>query len=206
MQNILLRTLQILIIWLAVLLVGFAGLSLWQRTHPPTPRTTTTGAALIGGPFQLIDEEGRVVSDETFKGKWMMVYFGYTFCPDACPTALSDMAAALDKLGDDASHVAALLITVDPERDTQTVLHDYVKSFDPRIHGLTGSLDAVDGAAKAYRAYYQRHEAGPDGRYAVDHSSIIYVMGPDGKFVTNFSHETGGDRMAEVMHDLITHS
>src|SRR3990170_3647439 len=122
-----------------------------------------SGEALIGGPFELVDQNGNQVTDQNFKGRLMLIYFGFTFCPDACPTALGVMRAALDKLDVAAGRVAPILITVDPDRDTPEVLKDYVSNFHPRMMGLTGTKEQIAQAAKAYRVFYQKAPgAAPD--------------------------------------------
>jgi protein SCO1/2 len=156
----------------------------------------------IGGPFKLVDGDGKTVTDADFRGKWMMVYFGYTHCPDACPTALQDMANALDDLGPQKKDVAALFITIDPERDTPAVMKDYVAAFDAGIVPLSGSVEAVGAAARAYRVYYAKHPT-KDGGYDMDHSSIIYLMDPQGRFVANFTHETPPDQIAAKLKTLV---
>ena len=159
-------------------------------------------AVAIGGPFRLVDGDGRAVTDAQFRGRWMMVYFGYTHCPDACPTALQDMANALDALGAKKKDVAAVFITIDPERDTPAVMKDYVAAFDSGIVPLTGTPEAVAQAAREYRVYYGKHPTA-DGGYDMDHSSIIYVMDPRGRFVTNFTHETPPEQMAAKLRTLV---
>lgn len=160
-------------------------------------------ASQVGGPFRLRAADGRDVTDAEFRGRWMLVYFGYTHCPDACPTALQDMANALDSLGPEAKRkVAVLFITVDPERDTPAVMRDYVTAFDAPITGLSGTPEQVAAAAKAYRVYYAKHpKAG--GEYDMDHSSVIYVMDPRGRFAANFTHETAPDAMAAKLRALM---
>ena len=157
----------------------------------------------IGGPFRLRAADGREVNDAEFRGRWMLVYFGYTHCPDACPTALQDMANALDGMEPEAKRkVAILFVTVDPERDTPEVMRDYVTAFDAPITGLSGTAEQVAAAAKAYRVYYAKHpKAG--GEYDMDHSSIIYVMDPRGRFATNFTHETPPDAIAAKLRALM---
>src|SRR5205814_4536839 len=155
-------------------------------------RETPKGAAgtalanMIGGPFQLIDQNGKPVSDADLKGKWQLVFFGYTHCPDACPTALNEIALALDRLGARRGEVEVVFITVDPERDTPEVLKSYVASFDAPIIALTGAPDAVAQAARAYRVFYAKHPL-PDGGYDMDHSAVIYVMNPEGRFTATFT-------------------
>ena len=156
----------------------------------------------IGGPFTLVDGAGATVHDTAFRGRWMLVYFGYTHCPDACPTALNDMANALDLLGPQRREVAPLFITVDPERDTPAVMRDYVAAFSFQIVGLTGSTAQVADAEKEYRVYAAKHPT-KDGDYDMDHSSIIYLMNPQGKFVAIFSNGTSPQEIAERLRKLV---
>jgi cytochrome oxidase Cu insertion factor (SCO1/SenC/PrrC family) len=159
----------------------------------------------IGGPFTLETSDGRAITEKTYRDKWQLVYFGYTLCPDACPTALNEIAGALEKLGPLADKVQPLFITVDPARDTPKVMGEYVKAFDPRIVGLTGTPDQIAAAARAYRVYYAKvaDKDAPDG-YLMDHSSVIYVMRPgDGRFVATFTHETTADQMAQRLKKFI---
>jgi protein SCO1/2 len=138
----------------------------------------------VGGPFTLVDGNGHAVTDRDFRGRYLLVYFGYTFCPDVCPTTLNEVAGALDALGPKADRLQALFITVDPQRDTPSVVRDYAASFSPRIKGLTGSPEQIAKVAEEYRVYYapQRSEGAADA-YTVDHSSILYLMDPDGHFI-----------------------
>jgi protein SCO1/2 len=162
------------------------------------------GMPTIGGPFQLVDQDGRAVTEATYRGKWLLVYFGYTHCPDACPTALNDMANAIDLLGPRGGSVQALFITIDPERDTASTLKDYVAAFGPQVAGLTGTPEQIQRAAKAYRVYYAKHPGGAEGEYDMDHSSVIYVMGPDGRFVGNFTHESDPKQIADRLKSLMS--
>jgi len=162
-------------------------------------------AVAIGGPYRLQASDGTAITEKTYRGKWQLVYFGYTLCPDACPTALNEIAGALQQLGPLADKVQPLFITVDPARDTPKVLGEYVKAFDPRIVGLTGTPDEIAAAARAYRVYYAKvaDKDAPEG-YLMDHSSVIYVMRPgDGRFVATFTNETTADQMAERLKKLI---
>jgi protein SCO1/2 len=161
------------------------------------------GTLQIGGPFELVDGAGRTVTDRDFRGRWMLVYFGYTNCPDACPTALGDMAAALDRLGEARSRVVPIFITVDPEHDTPEVMKSYTAAFSPDLVGLTGTTDQIHQARRGYRVYAGRHP-GTDGGYTVDHSSIIYLMDPKGRFVTNFTQQNGPDEIAQRLKELIS--
>jgi protein SCO1/2 len=170
-----------------------------------TPRGAggTVLASAIGGPFQLTDQNGKTVTDADLKGKWSLIYFGYTHCPDACPTALNDISIALEELGAKRGEVRPVFITVDPERDTSEALKSYVTSFDAPILALTGTPDQVAQAAKAYRVYYAKHpESGGD--YSMDHSSVIYVMDPQGRFTASFTHESSPEQIAERLKKLLT--
>ncbi|MBI1777759.1 MAG: SCO family protein [Proteobacteria bacterium] len=164
----------------------------------------STAVATIGGPFQLTDQDGRPVSEASYRGKWLLIYFGYTHCPDACPTALNDMAEAIDRLGGKRPKVQALFVTVDPERDTPAVLKDYVAAFGDAVVGLTGTPDQIQRAARAYRVYYAKHAGASPGEYDMDHSSVIYVMDPQGRFVTNFTHESPPELIAQRLNALIS--
>ncbi len=170
----------------------------------PTAGMRSVGQALVGGPFTLTDQNGKRVTEQDFRGKFMLIYFGFTYCPDVCPTALQVMAAALDKLGPKGERITPVLISVDPERDTPTQLAQYVKSFHPRLVGLTGSPQEVEAVAKAYRVYFKK-VADPKSTagYTMDHSSIVYVMGPDGQYRAHFTHATSPDVMAERLARLL---
>ncbi|MGB5950691.1 MAG: SCO family protein [Parvibaculum sp.] len=169
----------------------------------------TSGEAKVGGPFTLVDQTGKTVTDADFRGKYMLIYFGFTFCPDVCPTELQMMSGALEKLGDKAANVQPIFITVDPERDTPELLSKYVRQFDPRLIGLTGSTEQIAAVAKEYRVYYGKvKEEAEDGQshaddYTVDHSSIVYLMGPDGKFLTFFPPGTSPEQMAEKIASFL---
>jgi len=170
----------------------------------PGATLKTMGQALVGGPFTLTDHTGRRVTDQDFRGRFMIVFFGFTFCPDVCPTALQVMAAALDKIGSKAEQITPVLITVDPERDTPEQMAMYVKSFHPRLVGLTGSPEEIAAVAKAYRAYFKRvPDPKSSGGYTMDHSAIIYVMGPDGAFRTHFTYTVDANAMAERLTKLL---
>ena len=170
----------------------------------PAATVKTMGQALVGGPFTLTDHTGRRVTDQDFRGRVMMVFFGFTFCPDVCPTALQVMAAALDKIGSKAEQITPVLITVDPERDTPEQMAMYVKSFHPRLVGLTGSPEEIAAVAKAYRVYFKRvADPKSSGGYTMDHSAIIYVMGPDGAFRTHFTYTADANAMAERLTRLL---
>ncbi len=174
----------------------------WPGQAPRLP------SIAIGGPFSLETSDGRTVTDQTYRDKWQLIYFGYTLCPDACPTALNDIVSAMQELGPLAAQVQPIFITIDPERDTPKVMGEYVKAFDDRIVGLTGSPKQIAAAARAFRVYYAKaaDKDAPDG-YLMDHSSVIYVMHPgDFRFVATFTHETSPDQMAERLRKFISNS
>ena len=183
------------------------------------PQDTTprgVGTPLIGGPFTLVDHTGKTVSDTVFRGRLMLVFFGYTFCPDVCPTNIQAISNAMDLLGEQADMVQPLFVTIDPERDTKEVMADYVGNFHPRLVGLTGTSDQIAAAAKAYRIYYSKYHPPPaslsgeqdagdnkagedeeESDYLMNHSSATYLMGRDGKFISHFGHGTDSEAIAE---------
>src|SRR5437763_9226576 len=163
----------------------------------------TALASAIGGPFHLVDQNRKPVSDADLKGKWQLVFVGYTHCPDACPTALNEIALALDQLGEKRGEIEIVFITVDPERDTPEVMKSYVQSFDAPIIALTGSPDAVAQAAKAYRVFYAKHPRA-DGDYDMDHSAVIYVMNPEGRFTATFTPDSSADAIVQRLQKLIS--
>jgi cytochrome oxidase Cu insertion factor (SCO1/SenC/PrrC family) len=166
--------------------------------------TTTSGKALIGGPFTLTDQYGKKVTDADYRGRYMLVFFGFTNCPDICPAGLQLISAALDKLGDKAAKVVPIFISVDPARDTPEKLAAYAKNFDDRLVALTGTPEEVAAVAKAYRVFYEKtpNEATP-ADYGMNHTSIIYLMGPDGEYAAHFTPMTSVDQMAEQLGKLL---
>jgi protein SCO1/2 len=191
------RTPQALIPYAAMIAAVIAGL-LWHAGDQigGLGRAVESGTAQIGGPYTLIDQDGKTRTDTDFHGRFVLLYFGYSFCPDVCPTTLAEMGAALDKLGAKRDRVVPLFITIDPERDTPAVLKGYMKSFGPDFIGLTGSTKAIAQAARLYHVYIKKHPL-PGGNYSMDHSGVIYLMGPDGKFVTYYEDEIGPDKLAD---------
>ena len=159
-------------------------------------------AAAIGGPFRLVDQNDKPFTDANLKGKWQLVFFGYTHCPDVCPTTLNDLSLALDQLGDKKSQVGIVFISVDPERDTPAVLKSYIESFGGPVEALTGPPDAVAQAAKDYKVYYAKH-ARSDGGYDMDHSALIYIMDPQGRFTATFTPDDQPEKMAERLKKLL---
>ena len=164
----------------------------------------SSGAALIGGPFSLVGADGKPVTDRDFRGRYMLIFFGFTHCPDICPAELQVIAQALEQLGDKAKTVVPIFITLDPERDTPEAMANYVKSFGPNFVGLTGSPEAIAAAAKAYRVAYSKVEnkASADD-YSVDHSALAYLIDPEGRYVTHFSYGLSADQMAEKLEKLL---
>jgi cytochrome oxidase Cu insertion factor (SCO1/SenC/PrrC family) len=169
-----------------------------QRSAAETMDILMWNREPVGGPFALTDQAGKVRSDADFRGKLMLVYFGFTYCPDVCPTDLQAIGLTLDKLGRDADQVQPIFITVDPERDTASHLADYVALFHPRLLGLTGSADAIRKAADAYKVYYARVPL-KDADYTVDHTAYIYLMDRDGSYLGFFPPGTSADRMVEII-------
>jgi cytochrome oxidase Cu insertion factor (SCO1/SenC/PrrC family) len=197
------RNKQALIPYLLLVLV-LAGGILWHESRmlPGLGRTITTGTADVGGPFRLVDQAGKTVTDQDFRGRYMLIYFGYSFCPDVCPTTLGVMAEALSKLGADGARVTPVFITIDPERDTPKVLADYVKAFGPQFVGLTGSPAAIKDVEKKYRVYAVKRPL-PKGGYGMDHSSVIYLMSPNGKMVTFYDEAISPDDLAKDLRQKI---
>ncbi|NKE47971.1 SCO family protein [Roseomonas frigidaquae] len=151
----------------------------------------------LGGPFSLVDQTGRAVTEADFAGRTLLVYFGFTYCPDVCPTELGTIAAAIDELGEQGAQVTPVLITIDPERDTPEALADYVSRFHPRMVGLTGTAEQIAAAARAYRVFYAKVERPEMSAYLMDHSSFIYLVGPDGKVRTLFRPESTPEAIAQ---------
>ena len=157
-----------------------------------------SGQVAIGGPFELVDHNGRTVTEKDFAGRLLLVYFGFTHCPDICPTGLQTIAIAMDQLGAAADKVQPVLITVDPERDTPAVMKDYVQAFHERLIGLTGSPEQVAKVAREYRVYYQKVVLKDSSLgYSVDHSGFIYLMDGQGKYLAHFRHDATPEQMAE---------
>ena len=172
--------------------------TLWRESDRPPIELTekgVSGAALVGGPFELTDQHGNRVSDRDFRGRFMLVYFGYSFCPDVCPTDLAAMGAALDRLGAESEAVQPIFITIDPERDTVQRLADYAPLFHPRLIALTGTPEEIRRAASAYRVYFEKAGEGRD--YLMNHSGIIYLMDRDGSFITHFPQGTPAEDIAD---------
>jgi protein SCO1/2 len=160
------------------------------------------GRGPIGGPFSLIDQTGKLRSDREFRGKLMVVYFGYTYCPDVCPADLQAITLALDRLGALAANAQPIFITVDPERDNK-VLAEYVSAFHPSLIGLTGPPDEIRKVANSYKAFYTKVKDGRTGEYTIDHAGVIYLMGRDGEYLGFMPPQTAPDRLTEVLRTYL---
>jgi protein SCO1/2 len=162
------------------------------------------GTVRIGGAFELEAPDGSRVTESTYRGRWLLVFFGYTFCPDVCPMTMTLVAEALEALDDDASRVQPIFITVDPTRDTRDVMGEFVGAFDPRIVGLTGTPDAIEAVADAYGVYVRANRSGDaDELYTMDHSTYLYLMDPEGAFVRGLGHSESGESIAAIVRDAI---
>jgi protein SCO1/2 len=188
----------------ALVLLLAAGIGGYAYMSRALHRPLGSGVALVGGPFSLVDQDGRRVSEKSFLGKYMLVFFGYTYCPDVCPTELQVMTAALDQMGPAADRIQPVFVSIDPARDTPEVLKAYVANFGPRLMGLTGTDAEVAGIAKAYRVYYAKAANSASATdYLMDHSSIIYLMGPDGRFVKHMPYTTDAPKLAAELQETL---
>ena len=172
------------------------------RTEPPPAVAEGQGRVAIGGPFVLVNQDGKPVSDKDFAGRYTLVFFGYTHCPDVCPTSLSTIAAARAAMPAGVrDEVTPVFITVDPERDTVPVMRDYVGAFGAGVVGLTGTRAQTDAAAAAYRVYHSRAGEGDD--YLVDHSGFIYLMGPDGGYIRHFGFNAPPEEIVRAVEEAV---
>lgn len=201
---------RILLIVLLGLVLAGGGFALWRSVLPEnivSRQGGGSGSALIGGPFTLTDQTGAPRSEADLKGHYSLIYFGYTYCPDICPTSLSAITQGLDLLAETdpakAAAVVPIFITIDPERDTAEALAGYAEHFHPRLMALTGTPEEVAVAAKAYRIYYQKVQEPDASDYLMDHSSIIYLMGPDGNYLSHFTHASTADDIAKGLSEQV---
>ena len=187
------------------LVAAFLLLPQVRERMSPLPESSVSGKALIGGPFTLVDGTGKHITEQDYRGRYTLVFFGFTSCPDVCPAGLQLMSAALEKIGSKADRITPLFITLDPERDTPAKVASYVKNFNPRIVGLSGTPDDIAKVAKAYRVYYQKvpTAGGAPGDYSLDHSSIIYLMDPNGEYVTHFTPTTTVDQLTAKLDKIL---
>ncbi|MBV8061732.1 MAG: SCO family protein [Alphaproteobacteria bacterium] len=207
------RALQTLIVVaLGILMAGF--LVVWQAgkdrarvadlqrqaAQVTTQTAVPPGTGAIGGSFSLTNQDGTPVTDAAYKGKLLLVYFGYTYCPDLCPTGLQSISKALDHMqAEEVAKVQPLFITIDPARDTPQKLKEYISSFHPAVAGLTGTAQQIADVAKKYQVYYARGEQVDEHDYVMDHSSLIYLMGTDGQLVQTFSEEADPDHIIQAL-------
>lgn len=178
----------------------FGAVAFTQLRQAPGP---SVSAVDIGGPFQLVDTAGRPVTEKTLLGKPSAVFFGFTYCPEVCPTTLTEITAALNALGRDADKLNVVLVSVDPERDTPEQMKLYLSNFDPRIQGFTGTPEAVAQAAKAYRVFYKKVPV-DGGEYTVDHSSAVYLFDKKGRFVEPIAYGAPHERVVAQLKKLVS--
>lgn len=183
------------------------GIALFLR-HDAGQGIAQSGKALIGGEFNLTNHKGEPVTDKDFRGKYMMVSFGYTFCPDVCPAELQLMTDAMEKLGDKQSDVVPMFISIDPTRDTVEQMRDYVSNFHPRFVGLTGTEAQIKKAAEAYHVFYAKAETGnaDDENYLMDHSAFIYLMDRNGEYLRHFPYGINADDLAAAIAKVVSAS
>jgi protein SCO1/2 len=188
--------------WALLLLASLLGCEMAMAEAQPSAAEMMDdlmyGRGTVGGPFTLTDSSGHKHSDSEFRGKLMIVYFGYTFCPDVCPADLMSITQALDELGPAAGGIQPIFITVDPERDTK-VLDEYVRAFHRSFIGLTGSPEEIRKVANAYKAFYAKVPSAQSGEYAVDHTGVIYLMGRDGEYLGFMPPQTGPEKLTEIL-------
>lgn len=200
------RVLILVLVVMAAISAAIAA-ALVSRADRSAGRVGGLGEVQLGGPLDLVDQDGRPFSEAQLAGRYRLVYFGYTYCPDMCPLGLHTMAEALDRLPPElAQKVQPIFVSVDPERDTPAVLKDYVTSFHPRLVGLTGTVEQIEATKKAWRVYARKSEEKRGDDYLVDHSTFTYLMGPDGRYLAHFSHGTTPEQMAERIRALLSAS
>jgi len=195
-----------LFIFVLVAVMGTAGLWIWNLVPSPAERAAPLPAATIGGPFTLVDHHGKTVHEADFRDRHLLVFFGYTFCPDVCPTAMLNVSEAMNLMGDKADKVRALFISIDPERDTPEVMKSFVENFHPAMTGLTGTPEQAKVAATAYRIRFGK-EYSPDSEgkddYLMFHSASILLMDGKGEFLRAFRHDTTPEEMAKKVREFL---
>ena len=172
---------------LVILLVLSIGTGFW--IYKQTKNNNLNKATLVGGSYNLTDHNGNKVTDKSFSNKFKIIYFGYTFCPDICPTGMAVISQALDLLGNKANRIKPIFITIDPKRDNVEIMAEYHSHFHPSFSNLTGTLDQIRRVAKLYRVYYKKSDASEAENYLMDHSSIMYVLSPEGEYINHFGPE-----------------
>jgi len=193
-------------VWVFAFFVVFSGPATTPlHAQEPPQEQAQALSSTIGGRFMLKDHNGKIVTDQDFQGRFLLITFGYTYCPDVCPTNLVNMSNALDALGERASKIAPIFITVDPERDTAERLHDYVANFDERLIGLTGPQAMVDNVTKRYKVVSIKHHPKnwDQGEYLIDHTASIFLMSPKNEFLVKFAHGMPPEEMAKRIADFL---
>tara|TARA_R110000787_G_scaffold143488_5_gene257258 strand:+ start:36532 stop:37134 length:603 start_codon:yes stop_codon:yes gene_type:complete len=181
--------------------LGFGASEFWHRDRSRLAPTATEAIRdSIKSDFALVDHTGKSVTDENYRGKWLLVFFGFTNCPDVCPTALNEIAQIIENLGEKAAKVQPLFITIDPERDTPERMAEFVSAFDPRITGLTGTPEQIKASTKSFKVYYAKEvqKGAPDG-YTMEHTASLYLIDPKGRFVRPYSYNA---TIEEISDDL----
>ncbi len=186
-----------------------AGWLLWPQHAPPRSAAELMDVLMwnrepVGGPFALVDHNGQPRTDADFRGKLMLIYFGFTFCSDVCPTDLQSIAGALDKLGPASETIQPLFITVDPQKDTPEQLKEYVRLFHPRLIGLTGDARQIRRLTEAYKVYYAKTQPAKPADRGIDHTGYVYLMGRTGEYLGFFPPDTSTDRMIEIIRPHVT--
>ena len=186
-----------LVVLIGLVLVAGVGANYWRRWETRQSQHPPASIALVGGPFSLVGPAGRPVTDRDFRGQFMLIYFGYTTCPNHCPIMLTMTTAALERLGPRARQVQPIFITVDPEHDTPEIMGRYTNRFSERILGLTGSPAQIESVERAYGVHtlFRRTGTAP-GAYVIDHPSVFYLVGPDGRFIAELQADGGADDLA----------
>ncbi|EAT09466.1 SCO family protein [Sphingobium sp. 10 DY56-G10] len=195
---------------LASVLVLAAATALTIGWSPMAPRPAPTGAlegAAVGGPFRLIDQDGRVVTSDSFRGRYRLMYFGFTYCPDICPTDVQKMSQALRLFEQRdparAARIQPIMVTIDPERDTPKILKQFVSNFHPRLIGLTGPPAAITDTLRRFGVYASRQQVGGASSYLMDHSALMYLMGPKGDPITFFARDATPDQIASELDTYV---
>ncbi|MBL95681.1 MAG: SCO family protein [Magnetovibrio sp.] len=200
-----------LVVWLSVVFILsgtllIAGYNILIAPSPMLESKKNSNQGMdIGGPFTAISHNGYAVTEKDFLGKFLLVYFGYTYCPDVCPTGLTEISTAIDMIGGEADSVVPIFVTVDPERDTPEYLKEYISYFHPRMVGLSGTMKQISKIAKAYKVYFSKGDqasAGPDD-YIINHSAFAYLMGKDGKYLTHFSYGVSAEEIARRVREYL---
>jgi cytochrome oxidase Cu insertion factor (SCO1/SenC/PrrC family) len=188
----------------AILIIAAFAIAAAALTQWPTKGPMGSGTALIGGPFTMVDQKGNTVTEKNFEGHYTIYFFGFTFCPDVCPTELQVLTAALRELGPDATKITPVFVSVDPDRDTPKIIAEYVANFDPRFVGLTGTPEQLAIMARAFHVYYKKIADEKNAQnYGMDHPSILYLMGPDGKFAKHFPYTTDAKNLAMELKSVL---